>query len=123
MWHGWGMARAYSVDLRERTLRARDAGLTASEVARTLGISSRTQERWQRAAATPRGLTPGRSPGRPPKLGPDDLAALRAQVAARPDATLAEHGAQLTAERGVQVSTATLSRRLAGLGLTLKERR
>ena len=122
VWHGCGMPRAYSVDLRERTLRARDAGLTASEVERLLGISARTQQRWRRLAATPRGLAPGQSPGRPPKLGPDDLGALRAQVAARPDATLAAHGAQLAAERGVRVSTATLSRRLARLGLPLKKR-
>lgn len=116
------MPRAYSVDLRERTLRARDAGLTAAEVERTLGISARTQQRWRRAAATPGGLVPGRSPGRPPKIAPGDGPALAAQVRARPDATLADHCARWAAERGVRVSTATMSRRLRRLGLPLKKR-
>jgi transposase len=116
------MPRAYSVDLRERTLRARDAGLTAAEVERLLGISPRTQQRWRSAAATPGGLAPRRSPGRPPKLGPAAAAALAAQVAAAPDATLAAHCARWAAAGGVRVSTATMSRRLARLGLPLKKR-
>ena len=115
------MPRAYSVDLRERTLRARDAGLTAAEVERLLGISPRTQQRWRRAGVSPGGLVPGRSPGRPPKIGPSDAPALAAQVAAAPDATLSAHCDRWAAERGVRVSTATMSRRLARLGLPLKK--
>ena len=117
------MPRAYSIDLRERTLRARDAGLTAAEVERTLGIGARTQQRRRRLAATPDGLVPGRSSGRPPKIPPQATAALRAQVRAHPDATLAEHCVGWEAAQGVRVSPATMSRRLARLGLPLKKRR
>jgi len=113
------MARAYSVDLRERTVRARDAGLTAAQVERTFGVSARTQQRWRRAAATPGGLVPGR----PPKIGRGGDPALVAQVLADADATLAAHCARWEAERGVPVSTATLSRRLSRLGLPLNKRR
>jgi transposase len=116
------MPRAYSVDLRERTLQALDAGLTAAEVERALGISTRTQRRWRRLAAAPGGLAPRRIPGRPPKLGPGDEAALRAQALATPDATLADHCARWAAAGGARVSTATMSRWLRRLGLPLKKR-
>ena len=116
------MPRAYSIDLRERTLRARDAGLTAAEVERTLGVGARTQQRWRRLAATPDGLVPGRSSGRPPKIPPQATAALRAQVRAHPDATLAEHCARWAAATGVRLSVAAMSRSLRRLGLTLKKR-
>src|SRR5919206_4859568 len=101
------MARAYSVDLRERVLRAEAAGLAPSEIERTLGISRRTLARWHHRLATGASLVPGQSPGRPRQIPPGQEAALRDQVAAHPDATLAEHCARWQREQGVSVSPAT----------------
>jgi len=117
------MPRAYSLDLRERLLRARDAGLSAAEVERTLGVSQSTQRRWRRRVAAKTGLVPRTSPGRPRAIGVDDEKTLRAQVSAHPDATLAAHCDRWAAAQGVRVSTATMSRALARLGLPLKKRR
>ena len=116
------MARAYSVDLRERLLQARDAGLAPAEIERLLGVSARTQRRWARQQATTGGVAPRRSPGRPPKIGPEADPALRAQVLAHPDATLAEHCRRWAAATGVGVSTATMARHLRRLRLPLKKR-
>jgi len=47
---------------------------------------------------------------------------MRSWRAAQPDATLAEHCAAWVVARGEQVSTTTMSRLLARLGLPLKKR-
>jgi transposase len=121
VWHSWWMPRAYALDLRERLLRARDAGMAPVAIERTLGISTRTQRRWAQRAAQ-EVLAPGTSPGRTPKIAPTQHTALRLQVVIHADATLAEHCARWAATTGVVVSTATMSRTLAKLGLSRKKR-
>ncbi len=108
--------------LRERLLAALDAGLPEAEAARTFGVSRRSFRRWRQWRRERGGVADRPRPGGPRKLGPDREAALRAQVAARPDATLADHCARWEAEQGARVSTATMSRALARLGLPLKKR-
>ena len=117
------MPRAYSLDLRERTMRARDAGLAPLEIERTFGISIRTQARWVRLVRQGDSVRPKQSTGRKPKIDPSAYADLRAQVAAHPDATLAEHCDRWEHTHEVRVSTATMSRLLTRLGLSLKKRR
>ncbi|MBA3655640.1 MAG: hypothetical protein H0W70_15770 [Actinobacteria bacterium] len=117
------MPRAYSLDLRERLFRARDAGLSAAEVERTLGVSQRTQRRWAQRVAAGGDLTPGRPPGRVRTIAAAEEDDLRAQVAAHPDATLAMHCAAWATAGKAAVSTATMSRTLARLKLPLKKRR
>jgi transposase len=116
------MARGYSRDLRERLLRARASGLSAVEIARTTGVSPSSLGRWQQKHAAGASLDPGHSPGGPRKITTADEPALRAQVAAIPDATLDEHCAHWAAAGHVAVSPATMSRTLARLGLPLKKR-
>ena len=116
------MAGRYSADLRERLLAALDAGLPRAEVERSFGISRRTLERWRAWRRTRGSLADRPRPGRPPRIGPDRYAALRAQVLAGPDATLAEHCDRWAAATGVRVSAPTMSRLLARLGLPLKKR-
>jgi transposase len=55
-------------------------------------------------------------------IGPAHEAALRAQVAAHPDATLAEHCQRWQETHGVVVSVPTMGRALQRLGMTLKKR-
>jgi transposase len=116
------MARPYSRDLRERLLQARDAGLAPVEIERTFGISTRTQRRWVAQRRSTGSLAPRTSPGRPVKIDATAQPALRAQVAAHADATLAEHCTRFATEQGIAVSRATMSRQLAKLGLPLKKR-
>jgi len=52
----------------------------------------------------------------------DDHADVLAQVAAAPDATLADHCARWEAARGVRLSLSTMSRTLRRLKLTRKKR-
>lgn len=117
------MPRAYSIDLRERSLRAVASGLPMTEVARLFDVSVSSLHRWRRQQRTTGTLTPGRSPGRPRTIGVAAEATLTAQVAAAPDATLAEHCAQWATAHGVPLSPTTMGRTFARLGLPLKKRR
>lgn len=116
------MPRGYSRDLRERLLRAEASGVPAAEIKRMTGVSPNSIGRWKRKQAAGESLEPGRAPGRRRRITPDEEPALRAQVAAHPDATLAEHGALWTADGHASVRLATMSRALARLGLPLTKR-
>jgi transposase len=112
--------KQYSADLRERLLGAIDGGLPVAEAARLFRVCPSTIVRWRRQRAT--GTVAARSrPGRPPRIGSAHSAALRAQVAAAPDATLAQHCARWAAEQGVAVSVATMSRVIRRLEITVKK--
>lgn len=117
------MARGYSRDLRERLLTMVDSGLSVAEVARRTRVSPYSIFRWRRLAATGQSLEPRHSPGGPRKIDPKREDALRAQVTAMPDATLAEHCAVWEAAGQMPVSRTTMGRTLARLGLPLKKRR
>lgn len=116
------MPRGYSRDLRERLLAMVESGLSVAEVARRTEISPSSLWRWHKLATDGQSLAPRSSPGGPRKIGPDAEAALRTQVAATPDATLAEHCAMWAAAGHDAVSRATMSRALQRLGLPLKKR-
>ena len=110
-----------SADLRERLLGAIEAGLPVAEAARLFRVCPSTIGRWRRrqraegtAAARPR-------PGRTPRIAPAQAPALRAQVAAAPDATLAQPCERWAAAQGARVSVATMSRALRRLGVTVKK--
>jgi transposase len=110
------------MDLRERVVGAVAGGVPQSVAARTFGVGRATVRRWvdrQRAGD----LRPAPVGGSAPRIGPAQAAALAAQVAAAPDATLAEHCARWEREQGVRVSIWGLDRALARLGITRKKRR
>jgi transposase len=116
------MPRAYSRDLRERSLAAIDAGLSPIEIERTMGISRRTLCRWRKQQATTGDLTPGQSPGRPRTVTEAHDQRLRTQVAQSPDWTLRQHATAFTDASGLAISTATVSRRFTAFGRSLKKR-
>lgn len=115
--------KPYSQDLRDRVFVAADAGETVGQIARVLRVSvsyvSKVLSRRREI---------GETTARPqrchmvPKLAKLHEA-IRAQVAARPDATLAELRAWLPEAHGVSASEALLCTTLAELGLTLKKSR
>ena len=117
------MQRQYPADLRERLLVAQDAGLAVAEIARGCGLSARTLRRWRQWQRECGSLVTRPRAGRPRAILAAQEAAVRAQVAAHADATLAEHCARWEADHGVRVSTATMFRLLTRLGLPLKKRR
>ena len=118
--------RPYSLDLRERIVRAVDAGATQTAAAETFGVGRATVQRYVAQRRRRGSLAPRPLPGRAARIGPPQAAALRAQLDASPDATLAEHCDRWTGGRaahGVRVSVATMQRTIARLGWTRKKRR
>lgn len=113
------MARGYSRDLRERLLQAVTSGLAVVE---HHWRQRKHDGRYRRKVTAGQSLAPATSPGGPRKITGDEEDALRAQVAAFPDATLAEHGAHWAVAGHARVSCATMSRALRRLGLPLKKR-
>ena len=116
------MPAAASRDLRERLLRARDAGLPAAEIVRTTGVSSRSRERWRARVRQGEDLAPKPRPGPHRRLTSEQEALLVAQVDACPDATVAEHREALAREHGLTISRATRCHILQRHHLTLKKR-
>ena len=109
----------YSMDLRQRVARARDAGLEAKDVAAKYEVSVAwvnrlLQRRRDTGSLAPRKQTQWRTP---------KLAAyterLRALVLVEPDRTLEE----LRAALSIPVSLATLWRALDAMDLTVKKNR
>ena len=113
---------AYPAALRTRIVAAVERGVPQVEVARLFLVSPRTVTRYLTQQRRTGDLTPGRSPGRSPMIGPAQADALRAQVVAAPDATLAQHCATWARQQGVRVSVATMSWVLRRYGITVTAR-
>ena len=107
--------KQYSADLRERLLRAIDTGLPQAEAARLFGVGTSSIKRWRTQQRQTGSVAARPRLGRHRRIRPEDEAALLAQVADSPDATLAEHCANWEAATGVHLSTATMSRTLTRL--------
>jgi transposase len=110
--------RAYSADLRERVLTECDGGMGTRAAART----SRVSGFWVRRLKQVRRATGRTAPAvrRTPAPGWAAHAdAIRAAVAAAPDATPAESRTRFA----LPLSRSALARALIALGLSLKERR
>jgi len=114
--------RAYGVDLRARIVRAVERGMSKAEAARRYEVGLSTVQRYVRPGAGG-SLAAKASPGRPRAIDAGAEAALRAQVAAHPDDTVAAHRATWAREQGVAISRATLGRALARAGLPRKKSR
>jgi transposase len=114
--------KAYSEDLRERVIRAVEAGRPREEVAARFEVSVPTIERWVRLKRETGGLARRPVPGAMPVKTVGLLAALPARLAEHADATLAGHCSWWGSVSGFDVSTATMSRALARLGWTRKKR-
>ena len=118
------MPRAYSLDLRERVFGACQRGDGSQrEVAARFGVSERFVRgvvHRQRESGSVAAKAHGG--GRVALATPASLAALRAQVAARHDDTIAEHHQSMLAA-GFALSAATIGRMLLALRQTRKKRR
>lgn len=110
-----------SDDVRERALAAIDEGRPVADVAAFYRNDPSTIRRWIRQRRATGSARARPRSGRPRKIPPAQEAALVAQVAAHPDATLAEHCQRWHATHGVPIGISTMRRRLLALGLTLKK--
>lgn len=116
------MARALSLDLRERVVEAIAKGLSCRQAAARFGVSASSAIRW--AAQVRLGV-----PLAPMKQGGDrrsrrieaEAAFILGAVAEQPDMTLAEVQGKL-GERGVKVGIGTLWRFFHRHRITLKKR-
>jgi transposase len=118
-----GIPRALSLDLRERRLRALASGLSAVEIEHHTGVDATTLRRWRQRQACGESLAPRTAPGRVPLIGPAQDDALRAEIAAHPDDTLAEHCARWAAEHGQTVRVPTMCGPVRPLRLPLSKSR
>ena len=114
--------KPYSQDLRERVFALCDAGDGVGEIAQALCVSasyvSKVLSRWRKTGE--RAARPQRC-HLPPKLL-DLHEAIRAEVVARPDATLAELRRWLEQTHQASASDALMHATLVRLGLTRKKR-
>ena len=111
-----------SDDIRERAVAAVEAGQSVADVAAFCQNDPSTVRRWVRRFRQTGSVATLPRSGRPPVITPEQEPALRAQVAAHPDAPLTEHCARWETSHGVRPSLTTMSRMLRLLGLPLKKR-
>lgn len=114
--------RAYSIDLRERIVKAVKAGKPKSEVARLFEVNVATVKRYL-VRDEQGALAPKSSPGRPRRIPPAKQPDLIRQLEASPDATLEEHCIAWKESHAVSLSVATMFRSIERSGYTLKKRR
>src|SRR5918995_2310077 len=108
--------RAYSMDLRERVVAAVDGGMTQAQAAVTFGVSVNTVGRYLARRRDTGSLAPAvQRHGPRPEKKQRLQTWLPGRRTAAADATLAEHAAACTAEHGVVVSPATMSRAITTL--------
>ncbi|EIQ00071.1 LOW QUALITY PROTEIN: transposase [Opitutaceae bacterium TAV1] len=110
--------KAYSQDLRERIIKARQDGAGAGETAKRYGVCKRTVERyWKRVNETGQCAELRRGGRRVSRLKPY-LETLRGWIEVQNDLTLAEMLVRLRGELGVCIKRQALWHQLNRLGLT-----
>jgi transposase len=113
---------AYSEDLRRKIVQAvRERGMGKSEAARTFGVSLSSVKRYVKAAQEGHSLSPGKAPGKRPKLSKSAKRLLEADVEERPWAKLLDRCEYLRKVAGVRVSESTISRAIRRLGFSRKK--
>jgi transposase len=116
------MTRPYSVDLRERVVRAVETGLSRRAAARRFEVSVsfvvKLVQRWQRQGT----VQPERYGGWKRSTLAAHAERVRELLTAEPDLTIAELRSRL-ASAAIHVSPAAISRFLSAEGLTRKKRR
>jgi transposase len=115
---------AYSEDLRQKIVEALERQrMNKSEAARAFGVSLSSVKRYAKAVREGRSLSPGKAPGKRPKLDEKARRLLEANVGERPFAKLSDRQEYLERVAGVRVSESTLSRALRKMGFGRKKGR
>ncbi len=114
--------KAYSLDLREKVLRAVDQGYPRTEIVKLLGVSLATIKRYLKQRRETGKVAPRPIPGQPPRKLAPLQAGLVAQLQAHDDVRLEDHCRLWEQTHGVRVSTATMSRAIKRLGWTRRKK-
>jgi transposase len=113
---------AYSEDLRKKIVEAVERrAMKESEVARLFGVSFSSVKRYVRKFRQGRPLSPGKAPGKRPKVDERARRLLEADLKERPFAKLYQRCEYLEALAGLRVSRSTLCRALKRMGFTRKK--
>lgn len=120
-----GGMKAYSLDLRQKILRACDQHLGSQRaIAALFGVSQSFVEKLlHRRRTTGAVAARAHGGGARPSCDAAAVALVQRLVEAQSDATLAELCAQLSQQRGLKVSRPTMSRLLTRLGWPRKKSR
>ena len=115
------MTRPYSVDLRERVVRAVEAGASCRSTAATFEVSVsfviKLMQRWRRRGS----VAPDQYGGWKRSALADHAGRVQELLMVEPDLTIAELRSRL-ASAGIHASPAAISRFLSAQGLTRKKR-
>jgi transposase len=115
---------AYSEDLRRKIVEAvEQQRMNKSEAARAFGVSLSSVKRYTKAVREGCSLSPGKAPGKRPRLDEKARRLLEADVKERPFAKLADRREYLQKVAGVSASESTLSRALRKMGFGRKKGR
>jgi transposase len=115
------MARAYSLDLRERVVAAVNSGQTCRSVAETYEVSVSSVVKWSQRFQSTGSPAPGKIGGHRRALLVDHRDFILAQIAAEPHITLRRLQSALI-ERGIAVSFGTLWNFVRREGLSFKKK-
>jgi transposase len=96
-------------------LAAVDGGTPREEVAKTFSVSMPSIKRWLKRRRETGDVSPKPIPGRSPLKGAALKEWLPEHLQENPDLTLEEHREAFEEQSGMKVSTATISRAIAGL--------
>ncbi len=113
--------RALSLDLRERIVAAVVAGESVQEVADRFCVSHDSVRRMQLKHERGQSLAPRPHPGREPRVGGEDEAALVALVEAHPSKTIEEMSALWFEQTGVLLPRSTMHDALKRVGARFKK--
>jgi transposase len=112
--------KPYSEDLRERIVKAVEAGTSKSGTARLFGVSLSSVKRYTRIAGRGESLKPRKGGGRPPKTDQTTNKLLEEDVKERPAATVADRRRFLHSATGKSLSDSTVVRLLRKMGYSQK---
>src|ERR671932_2251035 len=113
---------AYSDDLRKKIVETVERrAMKKSEVACLFGVSLSSCKRYVRKFRQGRSLSPGKAPGKRPKVDGRARRLLEADLNERPFAKLHQRCEYLEALAGLRVSRSTLCRALKRMGFTRKK--
>ena len=115
---------AYSEDLRRKIVQAvEQRRMTKSEAARAFSVSLSSVKRYTKAVREGRSLSPGKAPGKRPRLDEKARRLLEADLEERPFAKLKDRREYLLKVAGVWASESTLSRAIRKMGFGRKKGR
>ncbi len=113
--------KAYSKDLRQKIVDAIERGMPKAEAARTFGVGISTVKRYATKAQRGEPLTPGKAPGKRPKMDERVSKLLEEDLRERPFVTLQQRCDYIGAISGVSVSRSTVCRAIARIDSTRKK--